>query len=430
MSGSASAAAPDPRRPTAGDAGEGLTDASVEAASSTDAGDRPPPAGDEPSLGDERPPIAERPGSPASPGATLDDEREAAPTLRSPAAGATHGDFLVTSDERDRAEAQLRQAVADEVLSLEEFGDRMRLLLTARTRAELHRAVAGLAGDREPVPRTADRGQVRPAREQGSVVAILGNADARGRWRPAHSTTVVAALGEAKVDLQGAEYADDELVINAFSALGSVEIIVPEGVDVDLRGIAVLGERSDKTDGTVLPGAPVVRVEGLAVLGNIIVRHPKAKERYRAADDRGAFADRVPLQSTAPDRRARTRPTPGGASVRRWISGLLAAAVIAVPLGWVLSSDDVAGALFGSTQQAVAVEQLAAGEETTVGVPMAFGSVTLEVPDDVNVERDGLIVFGSCEGCGARASADAPTVRIRTVGAFGSVEVVRVPSAR
>lgn len=38
---------------------------------------------------------------------------------------------------------------------------------------------------------------------------------------------------------------------------------------------------------------------------------------------------------------------------------------------------------------------------------MAFGSVTLEVPDDVNVERDGLVVFGSCEGCGARAAGTA-----------------------
>ena len=195
-----------------------------------------------------------------------------------------------------------------------------------------------------------------------------------------------------------------------------------------MRGIAVLGDRKLKIGDTVLPGAPLVRVEGLAVLGDITVRHPKAKERYEPADGRGAFADRVPLQPVAEAQRSRERVDARRSNLRQWVVGLVAAAAFALPLGWVLSSDDVAGAVFGSTQQAVAVEQLGPGDLTTVGVPMAFGSVTLEVPDNVNVERDGLVVFGSCEGCGARGVDDAPTVRIRTLGAFGSVEVVRVPA--
>lgn len=413
MSGSASAAAPDPDRDVSredqtADASGSSSTTDVPSGDQRGAGrptaDRPPPSSET----TERPPPGERAGAHSAAG--------------------TYGQFLITSDERDRAEARLRQAVADEVLSLEEFGDRMHLLLVARTRAELHEAVAGLPADREPAARTAARGQQRPAREQGSVVAILGSAEAGGRWRPAHSTTVVAALGEAKVDLQGAEYTDDELVINAFAALGSVEIIVPEGVEVDLRGIAVLGERKLQTGDAVVPGSPVVRVEGLAVLGDITVRHPRARERYAPSDGRGAFADRVPLQSAVRVQGSRGRAAARRPVVRQWVAGLLTAVALALPLGWVLSSDDVAGVVFGSTQQAVAVEQLAAGDETTVGVPMAFGSVTLEVPDDVNVERDGLVVFGSCEGCGARAVGDAPTVRIRTLGAFGSVEVVRVPA--
>jgi hypothetical protein len=411
MSGSTSAAAPDPDR----DASREDQTADASGSSST------VPSGDQRGAGG---PTADRP--PASQQTT---ERPPPGVRAGPdSAAGTHGQFLITSDERDRAEARLRQAVADEVLSLEEFGDRMHLLLVARTRAELHEAVAGLPADREPAARVVAPGQQRPAREQGSVIAILGSAEAAGRWRPAHSTTVVAALGEAKVDLQGAEYTDDELVINAFAALGSVEIIVPEGVEVDLRGIAVLGERKLQTGDTVVPGSPVVRVEGLAVLGDITVRHPRARERHAPSDGRGAFADRVPLQPAVRAQGSRGRAAVRRPIVRHWVAGLLTAVALALPLGWVLSSDDVAGAVFGSTQQAVAVEQLAAGDETTVGVPMAFGSVTLEVPDDVNVERDGLVVFGSCEGCGARAVGDAPTVRIRTLGAFGSVEVVRVPA--
>lgn len=131
---------------------------------------------------------------------------------------ASHAEFLITSDERDAAEARLRQAVADEVLSLEEFGDRMRLLLEARTRGELHAAVVGLPPTGEPAARAAARGQARPVRSGGSAVAILGSAELTGRWRPDGSTSAVAVLGESKVDLQGVVFEGAELVISAVSA--------------------------------------------------------------------------------------------------------------------------------------------------------------------------------------------------------------------
>lgn len=46
------------------------------------------------------------------------------------------------------------------------------------------------------------------------------------------------------------------------------------------------------------------------------------------------------------------------------------------------------------------------------------------------MERDGVVVFGStsCEACSATV-ADAPTVQVRTFGAFGSVEITQVPDA-
>ena len=345
-----------------------------------------------------------------------------------PPSSGSHADFLVTSEERDAAEARLRQAVADEVLSLEEFGDRMRLLLEARTRGELHAAVVGLPPAGEPAARAAARGRARPVRTGGSAVAILGSAELRGRWRPDGSTTAVAVLGDSRVDLQGVEFEGDELVISAVSALGTVEIIVPEGVEVDLRGIAVLGDRTDRTDGTVIPGAPVVRIEGLALLGEIVVRHPRPKERLQLPDGRGAFADRVPLraaEASVADRGRRAAPV---SSARRWIVGVVAAVALALPLGWVLSADDVAGVVFGSASQTVTAVDLEAGD-VSVGAPVAFGSVEISVPEGVNVERDGVVVFGStsCEPACAAATADAPTVQIRTFGAFGSVEVSPVP---
>lgn len=362
-----------------------------------------------------------------------------------PPVGDTHAQFLVTSAERDAAEVRLREAVADEVLSLEEFGDRMRVLLAARTRGDLHTAVAGLPQVRRAAPSDASTEQrsattaeprrvprsTQRVRDGGSAVAILSNAELKGRFRPGASTTAVAVLGEATVDLQGVEFEGDELVVSAVSALGTVEIIVPEGVDVDLRGIAVLGERRDRTGDAVLPDAPVVRIDGLALLGEITVRHPKPKERIRLPDGRGAFADRVPLQA----RDARSGRDRGHrlaartSTVRQWLAGALAALALAAPLGWALSADSTVPALFGSNEQTISTAQLRPGDELSVGAPLAFGSIAIQVPEGVNVERNGVVVFGStsCEPCGAQTAPDAPTVTIRTIGAFGSVDITRLP---
>jgi hypothetical protein len=236
-------------------------------------------------------------------------------------------------------------------------------------------------------------------------------------------------MGEAVIDLQGVEFEGDELVISAFVVLGEVVVVVPEGVAVDMQGVAVMGDRVVEVDDAVVPGAPVVRVEGLALMGQITVRHPKPRERFAPSDGRGAFADRVPLRGAdaAAVRRAQRRSRPG--SVRRWGVGALAAIALALPLGWVLSADDVAGAVFGSASQSVSAAELEAGD-VSIGAPVAFGSVDIQVPDGVNVDRDGVVVFGStsCEPACVSADADAPTVQVRTLGAFGSVEITQGPA--
>ncbi|MBW3606698.1 MAG: hypothetical protein KY460_17680, partial [Actinobacteria bacterium] len=68
------------------------------------------------------------------------------------------------------------------------------------------------------------------------------------------------------------------------------------------------------------------------------------------------FADRVPLRSAdhqyddhrSLERRAGRRRSDALAAVRRWAAWLLAAAAIALPVGWVLSSDDVVPAVLAA----------------------------------------------------------------------------------
>ena len=68
------------------------------------------------------------------------------------------------------------------------------------------------------------------------------------------------------------------------------------------------------------------------------------------------------------------------------------------------------------------------GVETTLTILLAFGNVDVYVPEGINVDVGGLTVFGRRRDWGSdRARPDAPTVHIRALGVFGTVDVWRVP---
>jgi hypothetical protein len=65
---------------------------------------------------------------------------------------------------------------------------------------------------------------------------------------------------------------------------------------------------------------------------------------------------------------------------------------------------------------------------TTVSLLAFFGNVDVYVPEALNIEVGGLAVFGHRRDWGADvAPPDAPTLRVRVLGMFGTVDVWRVP---
>lgn len=66
--------------------------------------------------------------------------------------------------------------------------------------------------------------------------------------------------------------------MKSFAAFGGVEVIVPEGVEVDLTGLALFGAKeTNGQPGTLRPGAPLVRVNQLVLFGgtNVKVQAPE-----------------------------------------------------------------------------------------------------------------------------------------------------------
>jgi Domain of unknown function (DUF1707)/Cell wall-active antibiotics response 4TMS YvqF len=166
--------------------------------------------------------------------------------------------------ERDRALAVLRDATGEGRLTLEELAERSERALAARTRDELAMVVADL-----PAPPAA------PGRAAGRrwLFGILGGGSHRGRWRVAPKVTVINVMGGADLDLRHAVVEEDEVRITIWSLMGGSDITVPDGVEVDMGGFALLG--GDDLD-VEMPspgaGAPVVRVRAYSLMGGNTVK--------------------------------------------------------------------------------------------------------------------------------------------------------------
>jgi hypothetical protein len=80
-------------------------------------------------------------------------------------------------------------------------------------------------------------------------------------------------MGSCTLDLRQAHLDGPELVIHAVAVMGEVEIVVPEGIEVDVTGIPIMGDKSlDIRPGPVRPGAPRVLVRAVPVMGSVVVR--------------------------------------------------------------------------------------------------------------------------------------------------------------
>jgi hypothetical protein len=135
--------------------------------------------------------------------------------------------------------------------------------------------LAGLTSDLERPP-----DPVAATPEQ--MTAVLSQ-DARvGHWRVPAQLSARSVLGECRIDMQDAILTSHTTVIEARATLGSVEIFVPEGVEVRLSGKAILGEKSSTVRQATVPGAPVVEVRATAIIGGVKVRPAERSEQIGA----------------------------------------------------------------------------------------------------------------------------------------------------
>lgn len=203
-------------------------------------------------------------------------------------------DLRCSDVDRERVAEALRQAAGDGRLTLTELEERLEATFKARTYGDLEPITRDLPQGPYPVPNVDPTGRQQaaypvqrpspgtPDLQTMRITAILGDEKRGGRWEVPARIDVSCFLGEVKLDFTEAILRHREINVQIAAVLGSVTLIVPDGIDVRMEpGTTVLGDRKHRLTGPVTPGGPVYWVRGLVLLGDITVRPPKKKRFFK-----------------------------------------------------------------------------------------------------------------------------------------------------
>jgi hypothetical protein len=205
--------------------------------------------------------------------------REAEASEVAPATGGTSeiaegaGAVRASNAERDVVAGQLQDAFAEGRLDDDEFDQRMRRALTAKTHAELDVLLTDLpaaadSGTPRPAPDRATQG--RPVQPGRLAVAYKGIVRRAGRWRVPERYTTVVYKGSGLLDLRVAELQNPVTTIVAVAYKSRITLLVPPGVRVEMTGFGISQDAGDPAGGLPLaPDAPVLHVRGVAYKGTI-----------------------------------------------------------------------------------------------------------------------------------------------------------------
>jgi hypothetical protein len=180
--------------------------------------------------------------------------------------------------DRERIAELLREAYAEGRLTAEEHAERIDATYNARTLGELapltrdlpgHQPLSGARSAPAPADSARPAPPLPPRDEPVNLVAVFSGATRKGRWRVGREIRATAVFGGIDLDLTDAVFESPEVVIVVNTFCGGVDIKVPENVTLVGSGFGIFGGFEVREQTADDPYAPVVRVQGAAVLGGV-----------------------------------------------------------------------------------------------------------------------------------------------------------------
>jgi hypothetical protein len=201
----------------------------------------------------------------------------------------------VSNDDRERVAQVLHNAMAEGRLTVGELEERLDKVYAAKTFRDLEPVVRDLpvgnplptlpvpAASTSPVPsnRIGGRGT------SSTAIAIMSGTDRKGVWTVPPTFTSFALMGGVEIDLTNARFEDAETTIQAFAFMGGIDIFVPDDIVVQVNGTGFMGafENHALNQAQPRPGAPIVRITGLAVWGGVDVKKRKPRKEHRELEE-------------------------------------------------------------------------------------------------------------------------------------------------
>jgi hypothetical protein len=198
--------------------------------------------------------------------------------------------ILASDAERDQTMERLRAAAGEGRLTLEELTDRIETASASRTREELERMTADLPPvgiDALALAAGSATGaaapEVRPTQQVTTVLprnsSFFGDLKRSGPWQLPATSQWDTFFGDVKLDLREAHVPAGEIVIEARTFFGDIELLVPEGVIVDVHGKATFGDVKQDAGMSGAAGAPRIVLTGGTVFGDVRVQAKRLRER-------------------------------------------------------------------------------------------------------------------------------------------------------
>jgi hypothetical protein len=194
--------------------------------------------------------------------------------------------------------AELREEVLDmltthfsrDTIALDEFERRSQSAANADNKAKLLMLVADLPEIEDAEPRkAAPREALEPggeinvnygdAPESDHAVNIFFGSSRKGAFKAPRLMSSINIFGGMDIDLREAYIPKEGMTIRALCVFGGLDIKVPLGARLKVKGIGVFGGFDHRSNEPEDPNTPLIVVEGLAVFGGVDVKAQSRKQK-------------------------------------------------------------------------------------------------------------------------------------------------------
>ena len=188
-----------------------------------------------------------------------------------------------TTAVRDGAIERLSAAFAEGALDTEEFERRVTVVHRSGSLQEIE----GLLEDLPLVPRgVAQQTALVPAAQAPAgarTLSVFGSTTRGGAWAVPRRLAVRAVFGNVELDFRNAVLPAGPVDLDVSAVFGNIEITVPPHLAVASDGAAILGnfDHVDRAAQDLPPDAPVLRIRGKSVFGNVEISMKLATPRRR-----------------------------------------------------------------------------------------------------------------------------------------------------